>query len=138
MRIDPWYKQRARELRHEATPAEAILWKQLRGRRFAGFKFRRQHVIGSFIVDFYCAEVALLLEIDGETHLGKETLDQQRQRWLEERGYRVIRFWNTDVYDNLEVILESIWCECTALQTNNPSPPTPLPGVPGRGEAGVP
>ncbi len=75
MRLDAWFKQRSRDLRHEATPAEGILWRKLRERRFSGLKFRRQHVIGSFIVDFYCAEVAMILEIDGETHLGKEALD---------------------------------------------------------------
>jgi very-short-patch-repair endonuclease len=88
-------------------------------------------VIDSFIVDFYCAEAGLVLEIDGETHLGKEALDQRRQGWLEQQGYTVLRFWNTDVYDDLEVVLEAIWLECGARKLN-PSPPTPLP----RGERG--
>jgi very-short-patch-repair endonuclease len=135
MRLDPWFKQRSRELRDELTPAESILWAQLRGRRFSGLKFRRQHVIGSFIVDFYCAEVSLILEIDGETHLGKAPLDEARQSWLQAQGYRVLRFWNTEVYDELEPVLEAIWQECEARRTpirtrrkrKNPSPPTPLP-----------
>jgi very-short-patch-repair endonuclease len=140
MRIDPWFKQRARAMRHEATPAEQRLWPQLRGRRFTGLKFRRQHVIGSFIVDFYCAEASLVLEVDGETHLGKELLDQTRQRWLEDHGLKVLRFWNTEVFDDLEVVIEAIWRECQGRKaTRSPrrkEPLTPGPSPLSTGERG--
>ena len=135
MRQNPLSKERARRLRREATPAEKILWPELRGRRFAGFKFRRQHVLGPFIVDFYCARAALVVELDGETHLGRERPDLERQAWLEDRGLLVLRFWNNAVYDDHEVALETIWRACEARRSKlHPSPPTPLPGVPGRGE----
>ena len=109
---DPALRDRARLLRRNTTPAERILWSDLRGRRFADFKFRRQQIIGAFIVDFFCAEIALVVELDGETHLGKESLDQRRQAWLEGQGFRVLRFWNTDVYEDHEVVLEAIWAVC--------------------------
>jgi very-short-patch-repair endonuclease len=130
MRLNPWFKERSRALRTAASPAERILWPKLRGRRFAGLKFRRQHVIESFIVDFYCAEISLILEIDGETHLGKEQLDQARQRCLEGQGHKVLRFWNTDIYDDLEVVLEAIWRECDARCKAHNSPWHPYPKKP--------
>jgi len=74
----------------------------LRDRQCAGFKFRRQHVVGPFIVDFFCASCSLGVEIDGETHLGRERADFKRQRFLETEGLKVLRFWNTEVYDDLE------------------------------------
>jgi very-short-patch-repair endonuclease len=77
--------------------AEAALWHELRGRRFAGFKFRRQHVLGPFIVDFYCAEAQLILELDGFTHRGKEDDDGRRQAWLEQLGLKVIRCPNHEL-----------------------------------------
>src|SRR5262245_40302392 len=89
----------ARNLRQQPVPAERIMWWQLRGRRFAGFKFRRQHPIGPYIVDFYCATCALGVELDGETHLGREHADQGRQEYLEAEGLKVLRFWNNEVYD---------------------------------------
>jgi very-short-patch-repair endonuclease len=96
---DRYAYRRARELRREMTPAERIVWKQLRDRRFAGFKFRRQQPIGPYIVDFFCASRRLVVELDGETHLGKEVNDQIRQGYLERQGLRVLRFWNTEVYE---------------------------------------
>jgi very-short-patch-repair endonuclease len=129
MKKDPLLKSRSRALRREMTPAEKILWGRLRDRRFAGFKFRRQHVIGPYIVDFYCAQARLVLEIDGETHLGRERPDQTRQSWLEGQGLKVVRFWNTEVYDDGDPVMEIIWRECVArCGKADPSPPTPLPG----------
>jgi very-short-patch-repair endonuclease len=135
MKIDPILRQRSRELRRNMTPAEKILWTALRGRRFADFKFRRQHATGPFILDFYFARARLAVEIDGETHLGRALADQQRTTWLQGQGLTVLRFWNIDLYDNFEAVLESIWSLChKTVEVPHPSPPTPLPGVPGRGE----
>src|SRR5665213_328929 len=114
MRIDPIQKERARRLRRELTPAERILWTELRGRRFAGLKFRRQHPFGPFILDFYCAEASLVVEIDGESHVGKEPADKGRQSWLEAHGLTVVRFWNNEVYDDHEAVVEAIWRLCDA------------------------
>src|SRR6266849_1523045 len=112
MALDPESKQRARDLRHNATPAERILWKHLRGRRFVGIKFRRQQPLGPFIADLFCAELRLIIELNGETHVGREAADRRRQQWLEDNGFKVLRFWNTDIYEDLEVVLEAIWNEC--------------------------
>ncbi len=87
--------ERARQLRRTMTPAEKILWPELRGRRFAGFKFRRQQVIAPYIVDFFAFELELAIEVDGETHLDRDKKDAHRQRQLELQGIKVIRFWNT-------------------------------------------
>ncbi len=109
--------ERARELRRELTPAEKRLWRELLDRRCAGFKFRRQHIIGPFIVDFYCASCSLSIEIDGETHLGRELHDVQRQKFLEVQGLKILRFWNTEVYDDLEAVMEAIYIECEQRKT---------------------
>ena len=126
MQQDDFRTQRARQLRREMTPTEKLLWKHLRGRRFAGFKFRRQTPIAGYIADFYCAKARLILELDGESHVGKESRDEQRQQALEEKGFHVIRIWDTDIYDELEAFLELLWRECLA-RGGHPSPPTPLP-----------
>lgn len=107
-RVSPKTRKRARELRRELTPIEAILWQRLRSRRLAGLKFRRQHPIGPFITDFYCAERKLVIEIDGDTPAEKARYDASRTAWLEEQGIRVIRFNNRDVLDNLPGVLEMI------------------------------
>src|SRR5262245_1191460 len=112
MSADPDRIRRARELRREMTPAEAILWRELRGRRFAGYKFRRQRPIGPYVADFYCHDCALIVELDGESHLGREAADRDRQVNLEACGLKVLRFWNSDVYDDLPTVLEAISQEC--------------------------
>ncbi|MBL8797016.1 MAG: endonuclease domain-containing protein [Planctomycetia bacterium] len=108
--------EKARRLRKESTPAEKILWSILRDRRLQGFKFRRQQPLGPYVVDFFCAQLRLILELDGESHVGREHEDAARQQWLEQQGIRVLRFWNPDIYDDREAVLESIWQTCTALQ----------------------
>ena len=82
----------AREMRHELTPAESQLWNALRGRKLGGLKFRRQHPVGRFILDFFCAEYRLVVEVDGEIHATQIEHDTERTRLLGEFGYRVIRF----------------------------------------------
>src|SRR5437588_5434697 len=90
----------ARDLRQRMTPAEGVVWRQLRGRRFAGFKFRRQHPIGPFVADLACHECKVIVEVDGETHLGREERDESRTTYLQAQGWAVLRFWNTEVYEN--------------------------------------
>ena len=119
-RIYPPILARARELRQPQTRAEAILWMRLRNQLLCGFKFRRQHPIDRFIVDFYCASSKLVIEIDGDSHVQQIEYDEARTRWLSNAGYRVVRFTNQDVYSNLDAVLEAILRECQ--QGRSPSP----------------
>ncbi|MBC8113218.1 MAG: DUF559 domain-containing protein, partial [Candidatus Saccharimonas sp.] len=109
---DTTRRVRARELRQDANLPERILWEQLRGRRFQGFKFRRQHPIGPYVVDFYCAAASLVLELDGETHRGKADYDALRQQKLEECGLLVLRCPNVELYENLDGLMEKVWQVC--------------------------
>ena len=95
-------QRRARRLRREMTQAEKLLWSVLRNRGLGGLKFRRQYPIGSYVVDFYCHEIRLVVEVDGESHEGRQEADKQRQEFLEAFGYRVFRVTNDDVLKNLE------------------------------------
>jgi very-short-patch-repair endonuclease len=112
LRIHPQVKERARQLRREQTPAEQKLWSALRGAWLGGYKFRRQHPIGWFIVDFYCADANLVVEVDGDVHAGQEEYDQSRTDWLEEQGYRVIRFRNVDVIEDIDAVGREILMAC--------------------------
>ncbi len=104
--------QRAREMRKNPTPAEDALWKVLRKKNLEKFKFRRQHPMGNYIVDFYCPEKKLVIEVDGGQHSEQENQDAERSCFLESRGCHVIRFWNNEVMENIsgvvEVILEEL------------------------------
>jgi very-short-patch-repair endonuclease len=99
---------RAKELRQSMTAAEKLLWAQLRDRRLSGHKFRRQHPIGPFIADFYCAERHLVVELDVEPHDLTYERDKVRDAWLSKEGYRVMRFSNDEVNTNLWGVLETI------------------------------
>jgi len=90
------------------TPAERRLWQHLRRKQLGGLRFRRQHPIGRFIVDFYCAEHRLIVEIDGDVHAGQVGYDRARDEWLEERGYRIVHFTNREVECHLSRVLEAI------------------------------
>ena len=96
----------AAPLRRAATDAELKLWAALRNRQIEGAKFRFQHTIDPFIVDFTCIEAMLIIEVDGSQH--SEAADAGRTRFLEEEGFRVVRFWNTEVLQNLEGVVEVI------------------------------
>ncbi len=100
----------AKGLRKRQTDAEMALWHQLNNRQLEGAKFRRQHRIGKYIVDFVCLEKELVIEIDGGQHNESPqiTNDEQRTQWLEKTGYRVIRYWNNDVLENIEGVIENI------------------------------
>ena len=97
----------ARRLRREATDAERRLWSALRDRRLAGYRFRRQHPIGHYIADFACTRHMLIVEADGGQHDASAS-DAMRTAWLEEQGWRVLRFWNNDVLTNTEGVVETI------------------------------
>lgn len=100
----------AREQRKSATPAEAAFWKLVRNRQFNGLKFRRQHRIGRFIVDFYCAEKHLAIELDGGIHTEEDqkAYGRHRSEFLDSRGVNILRFWNDDLLRNPGKILREI------------------------------
>ena len=114
----------ARALRHGQTDAERTLWSRLRHRGLLGRKFRRQHEIGPYVVDFVCTDARLVVELDGGQHLDQAACDARRTRWLEQEGYRVLRFWNDEVLQRLDEVLEQI---VRALSDTAPHP-GPLPG----------
>jgi very-short-patch-repair endonuclease len=99
---------RARRLRSDPTDPERRLWRRLRGVQVSGAHFRRQHAIGNFIVDFFCARARLVVEVDGDTHAMAEDHDRARSRWLEGRGYTVLRFTNREVIHQLDAVVERI------------------------------
>ena len=101
--------ERAKRLRREMTPLEAKLWDALRAKRFNGAKFRKQNVIGRYIVDFACRIPRMIvIEVDGDSHASQADYDQIRTRFLERRGYQVLRFTNRDVGSNFEGVLLTI------------------------------
>jgi len=114
----------ARRLRIDSTEAERLLWQRLRNRQLGGNKFRRQVTIGPFIVDFACIDACLIVEIDGGQH--SEERDAARTAFLQSKGYRVIRFWNNEVLENIDGVLQSILMK---IEDQAPSPnPLPLAG----------
>ena len=107
-RTTPELDQRAQELRREATPAEQVLWEALRAERLDGHKFRRQHAVGRFILDFYCAKSRLCVEVDGEIHGRQRERDMARDATLFSRGVVTLRFTNEQVFRDLAGVLEEI------------------------------
>ena len=113
-RPDPsqWAKLKpfAREMRLHSTPAEDTLWQRLRNRRVQGAKFRRQHAIGNYIVDFACLQHGLIVEVDGDIHNlpEQQMYDARRQAWLEEVGFQVLRFTNAQVMQETDAVVEVI------------------------------
>jgi len=103
--------KRCRTLRRDSTDAEGLVWFLLRNRRLGGFKFRRQHPVGPYILDFYCQETKLAIELDGGQHNSPEEMiyDQERTCYLSALGIRVLRFWNNEVLNNPEGVLQVIW-----------------------------
>ena len=103
---------RAGELRKEPTPAEKKLWAYLRGNKLNGINFRRQHAIGNFIPDFVSVKKKLVIELDGSQHIDQKDYDLERTRYLESQGYKVIRFWNNDVMNDIEGVIRAIEVAC--------------------------
>jgi very-short-patch-repair endonuclease len=110
--------ERARRLRRDSTDAEIALWYRLRSRGLGGHKFVRQEPIGPFTVDFICREARLVIEVDGGQH-ADNSRDAVRDKWLADRNYRILRFWNNDVLGNMTGVLETI---ATALADTPPHP----------------
>jgi very-short-patch-repair endonuclease len=112
-------RNRSRDLRKNQTPAEQKLWRELRGRNLAGYKFVRQEPIGPYFADFVCREYKLIVEVDGATHSTDEELarDANRERGLREAGYRVLRVTNDEVFNNLDGICETILAALQARDT---------------------
>ncbi len=100
--------ERARKLRRASTDAERRLWYALRNRQISGHKFRRQHPIGPYIVDFVCPAKKLVVELDGSQHLRSVDYDNKRTAEIAREGFRVIRFWNNEVLSNLDGVLRAI------------------------------
>ncbi|MDD5369262.1 MAG: endonuclease domain-containing protein [Anaerolineaceae bacterium] len=116
---------RCKVLRQTSTNAEQLLWKILRNRQVCGAKFRRQYLFRTYILDFYCPEAKLAIELDGGQHLEKEAYDQKRSDVLIASGMRVIRFWNNEVLTNLEDVVIVIWGaldEAGGIEDGEPSP----------------
>ncbi len=109
---DPLIRNRAVELRSERTPAERKLWSRLRDQKLGGFRFRQQHPVDRYILDFYYPSTHLAVELDGDSHVEQEQYDQDRTDWLIRNGYRVMRFPNSDVHEHIESVLEAILNEC--------------------------
>ncbi len=128
---------RARCLRRDATPAEKKLWSALRAGNLDGFKFRRQQRIGPFVADFACQSARLVIEVDGDSHVAQIDYDARRTEFLAREGYRVLRFTNADVMDNLDGVCRAI--ELALAGRPSPShaaaPRGPLPLPQGEREA---
>ncbi len=105
-------KARAKAMRSNMTPAESKLWYHLRRNNLANFHFRRQQIIGSYIVDFYCHSANLVVELDGSGHLDQVAYDQKRDVTLPGLGLRVLRFYNSDVIEDIDKVLEVILEHC--------------------------
>jgi very-short-patch-repair endonuclease len=141
---------RAKDSRFFATPAEKLVWSWLRNRRLGGYKFRREHPFGEYVLDFFCDEALLAVEIDGRQHghPDHQQHDAARTRFLEQCGVKVLRFWNSQVRPQKQMILDTIFRE---LQARAPKPlpdytrpmgekenrphPNPLPRGEGTGAA---
>ena len=111
--------ERARQLRRDATRPEQKLWFHLRGGQMNGFSFRRQHPIGPYVLDFYCATANLAVELDGDQHGTKEGLQHDRIRaaFFAKKGIKVLRFWNYDLKDNFDGVLEGIYRNLTPTRS---------------------
>lgn len=122
----PVANELVRHLRRNMTDAERLLWGHLRLKQMDGRKFRRQHPIGNYVLDFVCVEKGLAVELDGGQHAENHDADAARDSWLKQQGITVLRFWNHDVLQDIETVKSVIW---SALQDGTPpSHPSPCQG----------
>ncbi|MSU75413.1 MAG: DUF559 domain-containing protein [Candidatus Magasanikbacteria bacterium] len=129
-----------RELRKNQTKAEKVLWSHLRAGRLGSLKFKRQHGIGNYIVDFFHPETKTIIEVDGDVHFvvqQQEQKDRQREKWLEEQGYKIVRYNNVDIFNNLEGVLQEINFFVTQVKPCQASETSPCPPLVERGGGGV-
>jgi very-short-patch-repair endonuclease len=123
-KLSRWTVVTSRKLRKNPTDAERLLWRHIRMQQVGNFRFRRQHPIGKYIVDFACTEKRLIVEIDGGHHADRVDYDVGRTRYFEARGYRVLRFWDNEVLKSIDAVKEQIWL---TLSSKEPPPPQPSP-----------
>lgn len=105
-------KKRSRMLRKNMTIAEKKLWAHLRSKKFGAIRFRRQVILGNYIVDFISFDPKIIIEVDGSQHIDQAAYDQARTEYLRSFGYKVLRFWNNEVLNNIEMVLNNIWDTC--------------------------
>jgi very-short-patch-repair endonuclease len=119
IRYNPRLKKISRTLRKNMTLSEILLWQQLKKKQALGYDFHRQKPIDKYVVDFYCPRLKLVIEIDGDSHDGKEDADRKRQEKLESLGLTVMRFWDSDVKSNVDGIVEQLreWIEARRVHT---------------------
>ncbi|MEY2884774.1 MAG: hypothetical protein RL490_2498 [Pseudomonadota bacterium] len=122
----PPLQTRARTMRKQPTEAERQLWAMLRDRRFGAFKFRRQVPIGPFIADFLCYDARLIVEADGGQHCESAT-DTRRTAWLEQQGFRVLRFWNHEILTQRREVLDRLYAALHSPSPRSPAASRPLP-----------
>jgi very-short-patch-repair endonuclease len=134
----------ARKLRRDGTAVERRLWQRLRNGQLDNAQFRRQHPAGRYVLDFYCPALALAVELDGGQHAEAGTRDRERDKWLKQKGVTVLRFWNSDVVENVDGVLEVIAAKIGELSSAAaPSHPrwsagrTPTPTLPLSGGGGA-
>ncbi len=106
---------RARALRRNPTEAETLLWRRLRNRQLLDLKFRRQHAIGPYFADFACVEIGLVIELDGGQHVEAASYDEQRAACMRMAGFQTLRFWNHEVLNETEAVMERIWQVASTL-----------------------
>src|SRR3990167_8015554 len=118
-------KERARSLRRNMTIAEKKLWAHLRSKRFSSIRFRRQAILGNYIIDFISFDPKIIIEVDGSQHIDQAAYDETRTEYLSSLGYKVLRFWNNDVLNNIEIVLNTIWnaCFCPPIRPVGHLPP---------------
>ena len=124
----------ARYLRNNSTDAECKLWNALQAQQLKGYKFRRQAAIGDYVIDFVCFSCKLIVELDGGQHNDpiKKAYDEKRTAWLRSRGFRVLRFWNHEVLENVDGVVEGIWIAIEELKPAVTPPPSPALPAEGR------
>ena len=122
MKLDPQLLEFAKTMRSNATNAEHLMWQLLRAKRFMNLKFRRQYVIAPYIVDFYCHELGLVIELDGSQYGTDDAIeyDAERTKYLEALDLTVVRYWNHDVLNRTDIMLEDLWRRCSELKQTSP------------------
>ncbi len=123
-KLDPQLLIFAKSMRQSSTDSEQLMWQLLRGKQLMNLKFRRQHVIKPYIVDFYCHEIGLVIELDGSQHGTDDAIeyDAERTKFLEALGLTVVRYWNHDVLSRMVVVLEDLCKRCSKLKSISSSP----------------
>jgi very-short-patch-repair endonuclease len=120
-------KEKRRALRRNMTKAEVLLWLRLKNKQVLGYRFLRQYSVDRYVLDFYCPKLRLAIEVDGESHFveGAEEYDRERQQYIEALGIKFLRFLNTEIYHNLQGVLQAINEKVTELSAQSAAGPHP-------------